>query len=286
VAIAQSVDVLPPVVDDPRTFGRIAAANALSDLYAMGAKPLTALNFLALPDALDPDVPKAILAGGLEKLAEAGAAVIGGHTIDDPELKYGVSVTGTVHPERIVRNSGARPGDTLILTKPIGTGVISTAIKVGMCSQDHAQAAAESMATLNKAAAEAMLATRPHACTDVTGFGLVGHLLEILEASGVGATLEAGKVPLLPGALDYCAMGLLPGGSLRLKDAYAHKVESGPGVDELLADLLFDAQTSGGLLIATPQPSRLLAALRERGVEDAAAIGKITDQPRGRVEIN
>jgi len=286
VAIAQSVDVLTPVVDDPRVFGQIAAANGLSDLYAMGAEPLTALNFLGIPPGLDPEIPKAILAGGFEKLAEAGAAVVGGHTIDDPELKYGVCVTGTVHPERIARNSGARPGDTLILTKAIGTGVVSTAIKAGMCSEEHAAAAARSMSALNKAAADAMLAVGASACTDVTGFGLVGHLLAMVEASGVGAEVEAEKVPLLPGALDYCGMGLLPAGSLRLKETYAQRVEIGEGVGELLADLLFDAQTSGGLLIATSRPEELLAALAERGVKSAAAIGVVVAEPQGRVKIN
>jgi len=286
VAIAQSVDILTPVVDDPRVFGQIAAANALSDLYAMGAEPLTALNILAIPPGLAPEIPKAIQAGGFEKLAEAEAAVIGGHTIDDPELKYGVCVTGTVHPKQIIRNSGARPGDTLILTKAIGTGVVSTAIKAGMCSEEHAAAAARSMATLNKAAAEAMLAVGASACTDVTGFGLVGHLLEMVEASGVSAEVEAAKVPLLPGALDYCGMGLLPAGSLRLKKAYAERVEIGEGVGEVLTDLLFDAQTSGGLLIATPRPEELLAALAGRGVESAAAIGVVVAEPRGRVKMN
>ena len=280
------MDVLPPIVDDPRVFGQIAAANALSDLYAMGARPLTALNILALSDGLDPAVARDILAGGFEKLAEAGAAVIGGHTIDDPELKYGVSVTGTVHPDRVVRNRGARPGDTLILTKAIGTGVVSTAIKVGMCAEAHAEAAAQSMATLNRAAAEAMLEVGANACTDVTGFGLVGHLLEMLEGSDLGAEIRAADVPLLPGALDYCGMGLLPGGSLRLKEAYRQRVEMGGQVGELLADLIFDAQTSGGLLIATPRGEELLAALRARGVEQAVAVGTITDGPRGIVRIN
>lgn len=286
LAIVQSVDVLTPIVDDPRVFGQIAAANALSDLYVLGAAPKTALNVLALPDGKEyREIGREILLGGLDKLAEAGAALIGGHTVDDPELKYGLCVTGTVHPDRMLTHSGARPGDSLVLTKPLGTGVVATALKGGLASPEHAAAAARSMAALNAAAGRVAIEAGAHACTDVTGFGLIGHLLELLRASRVGAVVEARRVPLLPGALGYCAMGLLPGGSARLKDAYGCKVDIAAGVDEVLADLLFDAQTSGGLLMVVADAEGAVARLRAAGVGEAAAIGRIVPEPVGRVAV-
>jgi len=287
LAIVQSVDVLTPIVDEPRTFGQIAAANALSDLYAMGAQPRTALNILALPPGhTDLDIAREILRGGYEKAAEAGAAIVGGHTIEDPEPKYGLCVTGTVHPDRILTNAAARPGDALVLTKPLGTGIVATAIKGGLASEDHAAAVAASMTRLNAAASRAALACGAHACTDVTGFGLIGHLLEMLAASGVGAVVEAGRVPLLPGALDYCAMGLLPAADARAKDYYACKVEAGESVSDLLLDLLYDAQTSGGLLVAVPDAEPLVERLHAEGVAEAAAIGRIVAEPAGRLTIS
>jgi len=286
LAIAQSVDVLTPIVDDPRIFGQIAAANALSDLYVMGAQPRTALNILCLPPGEESrEIAREILRGGCEKLAEAGAALIGGHTVEDPELKYGVCVTGTLHPDRMVTHAGARPGDGLVLTKPLGTGVVATAVKAGLASPEHAAAAAASMARLNRLAAQAALEVGAHACTDVTGFGLVGHLLEVLKASGVGASIEARRVPLLPGAAEYCAMGMYPGGSGRLKEAYGCKVDIAASLDAVLVDLLFDAQTSGGLLVATPRPDALVERLHAAGVTDAAVIGRIVAAPAGRVSI-
>jgi len=286
LAIVQSVDLLTPIVDDPRTFGQIAAANALSDLYVLGAQPRTALNVLALPgDDAYRDVAREVLLGGSDKLAEAGASLIGGHTIEDPELKYGLCVTGTVHPARMLTHTGARPGDGLVLTKPLGTGVLATAIKGGLAAPEHAAAAAASMTTLNAVASRVAVAAGAHACTDVTGFGLVGHLLEILRASGVGAVIEARRVPLLPGALDYCGMGMLPGGSARLKDTYACKVDVAASLDEVLADLLFDAQTSGGLLVAAADPEALVAELHAQGVSTAASIGRIVAEPQVRVTV-
>jgi len=286
LAIVQSVDMLTPIVDDPATFGRIAAANALSDLYAMGATPSTALNILALPSGdAEREIARQILRGGYEKLTEGGAAIIGGHTIDDPELKYGVCVTGTIHPGRILRNSAARPGDTLVLTKAIGTGVISTALKGGLAAEEHVAAAAASMSRLNAAAARAATDLGAQAATDVTGFGLVGHLLEMAEASGVGAVIEASRVPLLPGALHYAGMGLLPAGSLRLREAYGCKVDVRSGVDELLVDLLFDAQTSGGLLVPLIEAEAMVSRLHGEGIIEAAVIGRIVAEPRGRVMI-
>lgn len=286
LAIVQSVDVLTPIVDDPRTFGRIAAANALSDLYAMGARPRTALNVLALPPGFDePEVAREMLLGGLEKVREAGAVVLGGHTIEDPELKYGLCVTGTVHPRKLLTNAGARPGDALVLTKPLGTGIVATAVKGGLASEAHARAAAAAMAGLNKAAAEAALERGAHGCTDVTGFGFVGHLLRMLAASGVGAVVEAGRVPLLPGAIEYCGMGLVPAGTARCKDYYACRTERGEGVSEVVCDVLFDAQTSGGLLIAVPDGDALVERLRRAGCEQATAVGQVAAEPAGRLRI-
>ncbi len=286
LAIVQSVDVLTPIVDDPRTFGQIAAANALSDLYVLGAQPRTALNILALPQGeAYREIGREILLGGHDKLAEAGASLIGGHTVDGLELMYGMCVTGTVHPARMLTHAGGKPGDGLVLTKPIGTGVAATAIKGGLAAPEHAAAAARSMATLNATAARLAIEGGARACTDITGFGLIGHLLEILRASGVGAVIEARRVPLLPGALQYCGMGMLPAGSARLKVAYACKVDIAESVDELLADLLFDAQTSGGLLIAVPDAERLVEHLHGAGIREAAVIGRLEAEPKGRVSV-
>lgn len=287
LAIVQSVDVLTPIVDDPRLFGQIAAANALSDLYAMGARPRTALNFLAVPPGEDFDLDEAreILRGGCEKIAEAGAVLLGGHTIEDPEPKYGLCVTGTAHPDRILTNAGARPGDGLVLTKPLGTGIISTAIKAGLASADHAEGSARCMARLNDIAGEAALACGAHACTDVTGFGLVGHLLEMLEASGVGAVVEASRVPLLPGAADYCSMGLRTAAGAKAQAFYACKVEAGDAVDAIVLDILHDAQTSGGLLVSLAEPERLIERLHKRGVAEATVIGRVTAEDPGRLTI-
>jgi len=286
LAIVQSVDVLTPIVDDPRLFGRIAAANALSDLYAMGAQPLTALNILAVPpDDFDLAEARAILRGGCEKLAEAGAVLLGGHTIEDPELKYGLCVTGTAHPDHLLTNAAARAGDGLVLTKPLGTGIVATAVKAGLAAAEHARASAECMSRLNASAAEGALACGARACTDVTGFGLVGHLLEVLDASGVGAEIDAGSVPLLPGALDYCAMGLRTAAGAAARAFYAGRLDVANGVDEMVLDVLHDAQTSGGLLVALPRSERLVERLHAAGLADAAVIGRVTDGPAGRLRI-
>jgi len=286
VAIVQTADVLTPIVDDPRTFGQIVAANALSDLYAVGARPLTALNLLALPEGAEYHaIARDVLRGGHDKLAEAGASLIGGHTIDDPELKYGLCVTGVVHPDRMLTHAGARPGYGLVLTKPLGTGVVATAIKGGLASPEHAAAAAASMARLNATASRLTVEAGGRVCTDVTGFGLVGHLLGLLAASGVGAEVEAARVPLLPGAREYCAMGMLPVGSARLREAYGCKVEVAASVDELVAELLFDAQTSGGLLVAMADAEGLVERLHAAGEAQAAVIGRIVAEPKGRVLV-
>ncbi len=277
LALIQTVDVFTPIVDDPYTFGLIAAANALSDIYAKGGRPLLALNVAGFPRKLPLDLLAEILRGGAAKAVEAGVLIVGGHTIDDPEPKYGLAVTGLVHPERFVTNAGARPGDVLVLTKPLGIGVVTTGIKQEKTPPDVADAAVQVMATLNRAASEAMLEVGVHAATDVTGFGLLGHLHEMVAASGVAARVVAGAVPVLNGARDLARAGAIAGGTARNLEWLADKVRWAPAVDEITRLLLADAQTSGGLLLAVPpaHADRLEAALRARGVAVVARIGEI-----------
>lgn len=282
-----TVDFFTPIVDDPRDFGRIAAANALSDIYAMGARPLFALNLVAFPRAqLGTGVLEEIVRGGGEIAREAGIAIIGGHSIDDAEPKFGLCVIGEVAPDRIVRNSTARADDVLVLTKPIGTGAISTAIKRGVAEPHAVQAAVESMTTLNRAAAEAMLRAGASAATDVTGFGLLGHLREMARGSRLAAVVRASAVPLLPTALELAERGVLPGGSKRNFDDVADDVRWADAVPEPLRRLLCDAQTSGGLLIAIA-PDRapgLLAELRAAGLT-AAEIGRLEEGDAGSIAV-
>jgi len=286
LAIVQSVDIMAPVVDDPRVFGQIAAANALSDIYAMGAQPLTALNVLAVPPGqADLEVAAEILRGGCEKLTEGGAVVLGGHTIEDPEFKYGACVTGTAHPDRILTNAGAKPGDGLVLTKPLGTGVIATAIKGGLASEDHAAAAAASMAQLNAVASRAAIEGGAHACTDVTGFGLIGHLIGMLVASKVGAVVEAARVPLLPGAPDYAGMGLLCRAVGRMRYQFSCQMDVKDSVSNFLLDLLYDPQTSGGLLVSVAEPEVLVQRLHAEGIGEAAVVGRVVAEPTARLAI-
>jgi selenide,water dikinase len=285
-ALIQTVDFFTPIVNDPYDFGRIAAANALSDVYAMGGRPLTAMNIVCFPlSRLDKSILKEILRGGLEKIHEAGAALVGGHSIEDLELKYGLSVTGIVHPDRVLTNAGAQPGDALILTKPIGTGVLATAIKGGLLSEAATRHATEVMATLNKAAAEAMTLHPVSACTDITGFGLLGHALEVAQASDVRIEIEADRVPLLPAVSDLAGMGLIPAGSYSNRNFCAHHVHVSGKVDPLLLDLLADAQTSGGLLIFLPRAAApsLVADLHALGVVDAIIIGEVGPQGEGHI---
>lgn len=251
-ALVQTLDFFPPIVDDPRWFGRIAAANSLSDVYAMGGRPLTAMNIVGWPRELDIELLGEVLAGGLEKIQEAGAVLCGGHSVVDHEIKYGLSVTGLVHPRRFWPNSGAREGDVLLLTKPLGMGATSTAIKKGKSSPLQVQQAMTVMAALNKAAAEAMAEFDVHGATDVTGFGLVGHSLEMAEGAGLALEIEAARLPLFDGALELVRAGALSGGCTRGKNFYGPRVAVAAGVDPALADLVFDAETSGGLLLAVP----------------------------------
>ena len=253
LAIIQTVDFFTPIVDDPWLYGAIAAANSMSDVYAMGGEVLVALNIAALPETLPPEVLTAIFEGAASKVAEAGAVIAGGHTVIDDEPKYGLSVTGTIHPERILTKAGAQPGDHIFLTKPLGTGVITTALKRGKAEAAHVDAAVEAMLTLNRAAS---LAAREvgglHACTDITGFGLLGHAAEVATKSAVGLRLDAGAVPLLPGAAACASVGQIPAGLHRNRDFFTTAdggVRISAGVDPTVATLLFDPQTSGGLLL-------------------------------------
>lgn len=250
LALVQTVDFFTPIVDDPFTYGAIAAANALSDVYAMGGKPISVLSILAWPATGDLDDLEEILKGGASKIHEAGAAILGGHSVVDDEIKFGYAVTGTVHPGRVLTNAGAREGDALVLTKLLGTGVIATALKGGMARAEHVAASVESMLLLNRAACEEMLRYRVHGCTDVTGFGLLGHARELASASAVTLEIETDKLRFLPGALEYARAGALPGGLTRNRAFVWPSVQVTRTLDPALETLLYDPQTSGGLLIA------------------------------------
>jgi selenide, water dikinase len=280
IALVQTVDFFTPIVDDPRTFGAIAAANALSDIYAMGARPLSALAVAAFPeDGLDPDVLAQILAGGADKAAEAGISVIGGHTIKDAEPKYGLAVTGIVHPEKIWRNSTARAGDSLILTKPIGTGILTTARKRDLIGDEILASAVTSMLQLNRVAAEVAAHAAPHAATDITGFGLLGHIREMAQGSGVGATIDSRAVPLFNRVLELARDGAAPAGTVsNLDAAIGNGWEFTDAVAPELRLVLCDAQTSGGLLLAVaPEGAqRLVESLHAAGIHAACRVGEIT----------
>ena len=275
LAIVQTVDFFTPIVDDPYAWGRIAAANALSDIYAMGATPVTALNLIGWPRELGFDLLGRVLEGGSDTCAEAGVAIVGGHSVDDPEPKYGLSVTGTVHPDRIVTKGGARPGCDLVITKPLGMGIITHGIKHGKTSEATAAEATRVMSELNRAAADAMVEVGVAAATDVTGFGLIGHLLGMLD-DDVSAELVFDDIPILLEAIELAAAGVLPGGSERNLGSMADRVTA-DGVDDARLKVLFDAQTSGGLLIAVAAEAteRLHSELAARGVTSAATIGRL-----------
>jgi selenide, water dikinase len=287
-ALVATVDFFTPVVDDPYDFGRIAAANALSDIYAMGGRPRFALNLIAFPrDLLGTGMLEQIVRGGGDAALEAGIGVIGGHSIDDPEPKFGMCVIGEVVPSLVVRSAGAMPGDVLVLTKPIGTGIIATAIKRGIAADDVVRTAVDTMTTLNRGAAEAMIRVGVSAATDVTGYGLTGHLRNMLHASGVAAELSAATIPLLPGAAELAAAGCIPGGTRRNLEDTADDIAWDDALTELQRLILCDAQTSGGLLIAVP-PERAEALLEELVAEAtpvAAVVGRIVDGPAGFMAI-
>jgi len=288
LAIIQTIDFFTPIVDEPYDFGQIAAANALSDVYAMGGRPLTAMNVVCFPiKSLDISVLKDILRGGVDKMREAGVVLVGGHSIDDAELKYGLSVTGAVHPKQLVTNSGVKPGDKLILTKPLGTGIISTALKAGTADAETVAKLTKCMATLNKKASELMQKVGVHACTDITGFGLLGHTTQLAQNSQVGINISYASVPLLPRTEEFAKQGLYPGGSRRNREFYSAVVTIASNVPDHIQGILFDAQTSGGLLICldSGKAERLLEELQQAGVEDAAIIGEAVSEPRGVVTV-
>jgi len=284
-AVIQTVDFFTPIVDDPYTFGQIAAANALSDVYAMGGVPRLAMNLLCIPGCLPPEAVRRILEGGHDKAREAGCVVAGGHTIQDDEPKYGLCVTGFVHPEKILKNVGAMPGDVLVLTKALGTGVLTTGVKAGLVSDADYGAMVRSMTTLNaQAGADIAGMGSVHACTDVTGFGLLGHVLEMAAGSGVTVRLDARALPLLPGARELAEMGIIPVGAYRNLDHVEPHLRIAENVAQALADLCADPQTSGGLLAALPatDAERLLERLHSHAPW-SAVIGRV--EPRGEAEL-
>jgi selenide, water dikinase len=288
VALVQTVDFFTPIVDDPFTFGQIAVANALSDVYAMGGTPLTALNLVAFPiKTLSSSVLKEILLGGLSKLEEAGVALVGGHTVEDPELKYGLAVTGIVHPNKILTNAKAKVGDRLVLTKPLGTGIIATALKGGMASEEAVRKIVESMVALNRKASESMQAFGAHACTDITGFGFVGHASEMVLASHVGMVIRSKEIPIFSEAIEYTKLGLIPGGAHSNRQFFSCRVEVHSNVPSFLTDILYDPQTSGGLLISLPpsEADRLVETLKKEGDVYSSVVGEVVEEPRGKIQV-
>lgn len=280
LALVQTVDFFTPVVDDPYLYGQIAAANSLSDVYAMGGRPLTALNVACFPCSLEPRVLAEILKGGAAKILEAGAVLAGGHTVTDNEVKYGLSVTGVINPERVVTNSNAKPGDVLILTKPLGSGIITTAFKFDFIGAQDIQEAAAAMSTLNKAASEAMMKVGVNSCTDITGFGLLGHSYEMADGSGVELVLYSSKVPLMKNVIELIEKDAVPGGAYSNQSYFGKWVDFADNVANPVRMALFDPQTSGGLLISVPEEKAdaLLNELRSGSVTGAVIIGQVMEK--------
>jgi selenide, water dikinase len=288
LALVQTLDFFPPMVDDPYSFGQIAAANALSDIYAMGGVPKTAMNIVAFPaKSMDISILRTIIEGGLDKIREAGVVLVGGHTVEDSELKYGLSVTGYIHPDRILTKKNLQTGDILILTKPVGTGIIATAIKAGLADQVVTDKVTLAMTTLNRDAALVMENFPVHACTDITGFGFLGHLAEMVVDSGQGVRISAADVPMYPEALEWAAMGLIPAGAYNNRNFRGALVDFGANVSQRVQDLLFDPQTSGGLLIAVAaaEAERLVIALKAKGIDAAAIVGEVVSEPFERIIV-
>ena len=282
LALVQTVDFFPPVVDDPYTFGQVAAANALSDVYAMGGEPKTCLNVMGIPRDFPKEVTREILRGGYDKVAEAGAVVAGGHTILDEEPKYGLSVTGFVHPDRFYRNCGARPGDVLILTKPLGTGILTTAAKADLLAEEDKAAMIRIMTELNKKARDVFVQCDVHACTDVTGFGLMGHLFEMVDGTECEAAVDTKEIDILPAALDFARMGVLAEGMYRNRSYCEAQVDQGT-VQTAVCDALFDPQTSGGLLAAVaPEDAEKCLAMLQGQVLSAQRIGTVRGYEGGK----
>jgi selenide,water dikinase len=287
LALVQTVDFFTPTVDDPFTFGQIAAVNAMNDIYAMGGTPLTAMNIVCFPvKTMDKSVLRDVLRGGLDKMREAGVLLVGGHSVEDNEIKYGLAVTGTIHPARVLFNRGARAGDKLILTKPLGTGIVSTAIKAGAAGENLIARATACMTTLNKKAAELMISAGDiHSCTDITGFGFLGHACETIDGSDVGLRIEAARIPILEGVRDLSETGYLPGGLYRNRNYRLHQVEKAPSCPDWIFDVCFDPQTAGGLLFSLPSEKAepLAEAMRRAGITDAAVAGDVVADHPGKI---
>jgi selenide,water dikinase len=288
LALIQTVDFFTPVVDDPYRFGQIAAANALSDVYAMGGVPKTAMNLVAFPvKELEFSILRRIIQGGLDKMTEAGVVLVGGHSIEDKELKYGLSVTGFVHPERVLTKKNLKPGDQLILTKPLGTGIVNTAVKAGMAPPELIEQVTRLMAALNRNAAEVMARFDVSACTDVTGFGFLGHLAEMVSGSGLGVRIDSRKVPVMAEALAYASMGLIPAGAYRNREFREPMIVFAEAVERSRQDVFFDPQTSGGLLISVSshQAGDLVQALGDAGIGESAEIGAVLTGPEEKIWV-
>jgi len=285
LAVCFTADFITPVVDDPGQWGQIAAANSLSDVFAMGARPLAALNLVCWPKSLPPEMLAEVLAGGARTAAESACLIVGGHTVEDKEPKYGLAVIGTVHPDRVFRNRGAQPGDLLYLTKPLGTGILATAIKAGLAGREETEAAVQSMTTLNRGASEAAVAVSARALTDVSGFGLAGHLLEMLGPDGsLGAEVYANELPLLPGVRRHMQTGMIPGGAYRNRDAYQKRVRIAEEARDPWEILIYDPQTSGGLLAAIP-PEAEERFRQEAARRDVAASRIGAFNQTGRIDV-
>jgi selenide,water dikinase len=288
LAIVQTLDFFTPIVDDPYTFGQVAVANALSDVYAMGGKPLTAMNIVCFPiKKMSISILQEILRGGLDKMREAAVVLVGGHSVEDQELKYGISVSGIIHPTKVVLNTGAKAGDKLLLTKPLGTGIINTALKGGMADEGAVSKAIDCMVALNRKASEVMMDVGVNACTDVTGFGLLGHACEMIEGADVGMVIYSSSILLLPETEGYAQMGLIPAGTIRNRDFRLHMIERAAEISDEMLLILFDAQTSGGLLISVPgrEADTLLQKMHEEGVEEATIIGEVMAEPKNKIIV-
>jgi selenide,water dikinase len=289
LALVQTVDFFTPVVDDPYTFGQIGAVNALNDVYAMGGKPLTAMNIVCFPiKKMNIEVLREVLRGGLDKMREAGVLLVGGHSVEDDEIKYGLSVTGLIHPDKILFNRGAKVGDSLILTKPLGTGIISTAIKGGEANPQQVQEAVNSMTMLNKKAAELISVTENvHACTDITGFGFLGHACEMIEGSSVGLKINSAAIQFFSGLQDLVESGFVPGGLYRNKDFRLSQIEMLDTCPPWIFEVLFDPQTAGGLFFTLPesQASELIDKMRGAGINKAAIVGEVVSDHAGKIIV-
>ena len=289
LALVQTVDFFTPIVDDPYIFGQIAATNALNDVYAMGGKPLTAMNIVCFPiKTMDISVLREVLRGGLDKMREAGVLLVGGHSVEDNEIKYGLSVTGLIHPDKVLLNCGAKPGDSLILTKPLGTGIVSTALKGGASTEQLLQKAIACMIQLNKKASEMMIAAgNIHACTDITGFGFLGHACEMIDGSDVGMNINSASVPIFDGVRQLVEAGFVPGGLYRNKNFRINQIEKADACPNWILDVLFDPQTAGGLLFSLPaiEAQGLVEKMRNAGIVDAAVVGEVVADHPGKIFI-